>query len=62
MIPTNTSNARRSHHQDQLGAEISDGQRRLAELATEVTHFKFLKTATRSGFQDFKSPAADEEF
>jgi hypothetical protein len=43
-----------SHHQDLFGTEISNGQRRLIELATEVTHFKFLKAAVLSRFPDFK--------
>ena len=43
-----------SHHQDLFGTEISNGQRRLKELATTITHFKFLKAATLSRFQDFK--------
>lgn len=45
-----------SHHQDLFSAEISNGQRRLKELATEITHFKFLKAATLSRFPDFKPP------
>ena len=51
--------ARDSHHQDLFSAEISNGQRRLKELAAEVTHFKFLKTATLSRFPDFKLPRAN---
>jgi hypothetical protein len=43
-----------SHHQDLFGTEISNGQRRLKELATEITHFKFLKAAALSRFSDFK--------
>ncbi|HKB61268.1 MAG TPA: hypothetical protein VKD03_00215 [Burkholderiales bacterium] len=43
-----------SHHQDLFSTEISNGQRRLKELATEITHFKFLKAATLSRFLDFK--------
>jgi hypothetical protein len=39
--------------------EISNGQRRLKELAAEITHFKFLKTATLSRFPDFKLPPAN---
>src|ERR1700688_540934 len=35
-----------SHHQDLFGAEISNGQRRLTELASTISHFKFLKAAT----------------
>ena len=37
-----------SQHQDLFSAEISNGQRRLKELATTITHFKFLKAATLS--------------
>lgn len=47
-----------SHHQDLFGSEISNGQRRLKELATTITHFKFLKTAVLSRFPDFKPPTA----
>lgn len=43
-----------SHHQDLFGTEIANGQRRLKELATEITHFKFLKAATLSRFPDYK--------
>jgi hypothetical protein len=45
-----------NHHQDLFSAEISNGQRRLTELATEITHFKFLKAAMLSRFPDFKPP------
>jgi hypothetical protein len=47
-----------SHHQDLFGIEIANGQRRLKELATTITHFKFLKAATLSRFPDFKASAA----
>ena len=30
-----------SHHQDLFSSEIANGQRRLNELATAITHFKF---------------------
>ena len=46
-----------SHHQDLFGTEIANGQRRLKELATTITHFKFLKAATLSRFPDVKTPA-----
>ena len=46
-----------SHHQDLFGAEITNGQRRLKELATEITHFRFLKAATLSRFPDYKPVA-----
>jgi cobalamin-dependent methionine synthase I len=49
-----------SHHQDLFSAEISNGQRRLKELAAEITHFKFLKAAVLSRFPDFKPPARSE--
>jgi hypothetical protein len=43
-----------SHHQDLFSTQISNGQRRLTDLATEITHFKFLKAAVLSRFPDFK--------
>ena len=43
-----------SHHQDLFSAEIANGQRRLNELATAITHFRFLKAATLSRFPDCK--------
>ena len=46
-----------SHHQDLFGTEIANGQRRLMQLATEITHFKFLKAATLSRFPDHKTVA-----
>ena len=49
-----------SHHQDLFGTEISNGQRRLKELGTAITHLKFLKAATLSRFPDFKPPAPSE--
>ena len=47
-----------SHHQNLFGAEISNGQRRLKELAGTITHFKFLKAATLSRFPDYKAPTS----
>jgi hypothetical protein len=35
--------ARDIHYQDLFSAEISNGQRGLKELATEITHFKFFE-------------------
>ena len=46
-----------NHHHDLFDAEISNGQRRLKELATEIEHFKFLKDEMLSRFPDH-SPAA----
>jgi hypothetical protein len=48
------SEAHDSHHQELFGAEIASGQRRLQELATEITHFKFLRAATLSRFPDHR--------
>jgi hypothetical protein len=52
-----------SRHQNLLGAEIVNGQRRLNELAVIIGHFQFLKTALLSRFPDFKllnkAPAHD---
>jgi hypothetical protein len=48
-----------SHHQDLFSTEISNGQRRLKELATTITHFKFLKTAMLSRFPDHKPSATN---
>jgi hypothetical protein len=44
-----------SHHQDLFGTEIANGQRRLKELATTITHLKFLKAAALSRFSEFKA-------
>ncbi|NOJ39130.1 hypothetical protein [Bradyrhizobium australiense] len=50
------------HHQDLFNSEIANGQRRLGELATTISHFRFLKAAILSRFPDFKpSPAAREQ-
>jgi hypothetical protein len=44
-----------SHHQDLFGSEISNGQRRLKELADSIAHFRFLKTAIMTRFPDLRS-------
>jgi hypothetical protein len=41
-----------NHYQDLFSTEIANGQRRLKELTTSITHFKFLKAATLSRFPD----------
>jgi hypothetical protein len=46
-----------NYHQDLFTTEISNGQRRLKELATEIAHFKFMKAAVLSRFPDFKLQA-----
>jgi hypothetical protein len=43
-----------NHNQELSGTEIANGQRRLQELATEITHFKFLRAATLSRFPDHR--------
>jgi hypothetical protein len=45
-----------NHHQDLFAADISNGQRRLKELATTIAHLKFVKTAMLTRFPDFKPP------
>ena len=49
-----------NHHQDLFSTEITNGQRRLKELASTITHFKFLKTAVMSRFPDLKAPKAGD--
>jgi hypothetical protein len=49
-----------SHHQDLFSSEISNGQRRLKELAATISHFRFLKAAMLSRFQDFKAAMPGE--
>ncbi|UPJ60260.1 hypothetical protein [Bradyrhizobium sp. 192] len=45
-----------NHHQDLFAADISNGQRRLKELASSIAHLKFVKTAMLTRFPDFKPP------
>ena len=45
-----------SHHQALFSTEISNGQRRLEQLATEITHFKFLRAAALSRFSNLRPP------
>jgi hypothetical protein len=49
-----------SHHHDLFDIEISSGQRRLRELASTITHFKFLKTAILTRFPDYKPSASPQ--
>jgi hypothetical protein len=44
-----------NYHQDLFSAEISNGQRRLKELAGTNAHFKFMKAAVLSRFPDYKA-------
>jgi hypothetical protein len=50
-----------SHHQDLFTIEISNGQRRLKELANAISHFKFLKTAILTRFPDLKPSLSKQE-
>jgi hypothetical protein len=52
--------ARDSRHQDIFMAEISNGQRRVDDLATEIAHFKFMKAAALSRFPGYKTPAQNK--
>ncbi|SFP80866.1 hypothetical protein SAMN05216330_110190 [Bradyrhizobium sp. Ghvi] len=45
-----------NHHQDLFAADISNGQRRLKELASTISHLKFVKAAMMTRFPDFKPP------
>lgn len=45
-----------NYHQDLFAADISNGQRRLKELASTIAHLKFVKTAMLTRFPDFKPP------
>jgi hypothetical protein len=47
-----------SDHLDLFETEISNGQRRLRDLAVSISHFKFLKTAMLSRFPDYKGPGS----
>jgi hypothetical protein len=45
-----------NYHQDLFAADISNGQRRLKELASTISHLKFVRTAMLTRFPDFKPP------
>jgi len=45
-----------NYHQDLFAADISNGQRRLKELASTIAHLKFVKAAMLTRFPDFKLP------
>jgi hypothetical protein len=48
-----------SHHQALFSTEISNGQRRLEQLATEIAHFKFLRAAALSRFSNLRPPTPE---
>jgi hypothetical protein len=51
-----------SRHQDSMGTEIANGQRRLSELAVSIGHFQFLKTVLLTRFSKFDlSPASTKQ-
>jgi hypothetical protein len=43
-----------SHHQDLFAADISNGQRRLKELATTISNLRFVKATMLTRFPDFR--------
>ncbi len=43
-----------NHHQNLFDKEIQNGQRRLRELSSSISHFKFLKAAMLSRFPVFR--------
>lgn len=43
-----------SYHQDLFETDISSGQRRLKELASTISHLKFVKAAMLTRFPDFR--------
>jgi hypothetical protein len=45
-----------SHHQDLFAADISNGQRRLKELANTIAHLRFIRTAMLTRFPNLKPP------
>jgi hypothetical protein len=45
-----------SHHQDLFAADISNGQRRLKELASTIAHLRFVRTAMLTRFPNLKPP------
>lgn len=47
-----------SHHQDLFSTEISNGERRLHQLATEITHFKCLRAEALSRLSDLGTPSS----
>jgi hypothetical protein len=42
------------HHQSLFNLEIKNGERRLSELATMISHLKFIKAAMLTRFPDYK--------
>ena len=44
------------HHQSLFNSEIKNGERRLSELATMISHLKFIKAAMLTRFPDSKLP------
>jgi hypothetical protein len=46
-----------NYHQGLFGAEILNGQRRLKELDTEITNFRFVKAEMLSRFPDYETSA-----
>jgi hypothetical protein len=48
-----------SRHQDLMGQEIANGQRRLTELDATIAHFEFLRTAVLTRFSNLGADNAE---
>jgi hypothetical protein len=48
-----------NHHQDLFSAEIANGQRRIAELATMISHLGSVKAALLARFPAFQAAQLD---
>jgi hypothetical protein len=48
-----------SHHQDLFSTEIASGQRRIAELATMISHLGSVKAAMLARFSDVRTAPPD---
>jgi len=44
------------HHQSLFNLEVKNGERRLSELATMISHLKFIRAAMLTRFPDSKLP------
>jgi len=45
-----------SHHQDLFDKEIKNGQRRLSELKSSISHYKFVKMTLLNEFPNYQPP------
>jgi hypothetical protein len=44
------------HHQSLFNLEVKNGEHRLSQLATMISHLKFIKAAMLTRFPDSKPP------